>query len=136
VLTGGIVTANDKTYVTAAVILLPTRLTRELPPALQSERQLRNAAFGSPRSARAAASEPPIWPDVNVSRQTIYAIESGTYVPNTEVALHLARELEVTVDELFSLRAVSAHSADSITADIPRNVTMIRTRDQVVSVTA
>ena len=40
---------------------------------------------------------------VNVSRQTIYAIEAGTYVPNTEVALHLARELEVTVDELFSL---------------------------------
>ena len=28
---------------------------------------------------------------VNVSRQTIYAIEAGTYVPNTEVALHLAR---------------------------------------------
>ena len=37
---------------------------------------------------------------VNVSRQTIYAIEAGTYVPNTEVALNLARELEVTVDEL------------------------------------
>src|ERR1039457_5196225 len=31
---------------------------------------------------------------VGVSRQTIYAIEAGTYVPNTEVALHLARELE------------------------------------------
>src|SRR6202035_2094268 len=42
---------------------------------------------------------------VNVSRQTIYAIEAGTYVPNTEVALNLARELEVTVDELFSLQA-------------------------------
>ena len=40
---------------------------------------------------------------VDVSRQTIYAIEAGTYVPNTEVALNLARELEVTVDELFSL---------------------------------
>ena len=32
---------------------------------------------------------------VEVSRQTIYAIEAGTYVPNTEVALHLARELGV-----------------------------------------
>ena len=41
---------------------------------------------------------------VHVSRQTIYAIEAGTYVPNTEVALNLARELEVTVDELFSLQ--------------------------------
>src|SRR5260221_3274999 len=40
---------------------------------------------------------------VGISRQTIYAIEAGSYVPNTEVALHLARELEVTVEELFSL---------------------------------
>src|SRR5437868_6651788 len=38
-----------------------------------------------------------------VSRQTIYAIESGSYVPNTAVALRLARTLEVTVEELFSL---------------------------------
>ena len=34
---------------------------------------------------------------VSVSPQTIYAIEAGSYVPNTEVALNLARELEVTV---------------------------------------
>ncbi len=40
---------------------------------------------------------------INVSRPTIYAIEAGTYIPNTEVALHLARELEVTVEDLFSL---------------------------------
>lgn len=44
---------------------------------------------------------------VNVSRQTIYAIEAGTYVPNTEVALNLARQLEVPVDELFSLQEES-----------------------------
>jgi putative molybdopterin biosynthesis protein len=40
---------------------------------------------------------------VHVTRQTIYSIEAGTYVPNTRVALHLARELHVKVDELFSL---------------------------------
>jgi molybdate-binding protein/DNA-binding XRE family transcriptional regulator len=40
---------------------------------------------------------------VGVSRQTIHAIETGEYVPNTEVALRLAQELEVTVDQLFSL---------------------------------
>ncbi len=40
---------------------------------------------------------------VGVSRQTIYAIESGSYVPNTTVALRLARELEVSVEDLFSL---------------------------------
>jgi molybdate-binding protein/DNA-binding XRE family transcriptional regulator len=38
-----------------------------------------------------------------VSRQTIYAIEAGSFVPNTAVALRLARALETTVEELFSL---------------------------------
>lgn len=55
---------------------------------------------------------------VNVSRQTIYAIEAGTYVPNTEVALNLARELEVTVDELFSLHAGDVKSPDTIAAEV------------------
>lgn len=40
---------------------------------------------------------------VGVSRQTIYAIESGNYIPNTILALRLARELKVSVEELFSL---------------------------------
>src|SRR5579871_5323528 len=38
-----------------------------------------------------------------ISRQTIYAIESGSYVPNTAVALRLARALEAGVEDLFSL---------------------------------
>jgi len=38
-----------------------------------------------------------------VSRQTIYAMEAGTYIPNTAVALRLARALEVPVEELFTL---------------------------------
>ena len=37
------------------------------------------------------------------SRQTIYAIEGGAFVPNTTVALKLARALESTVEELFPL---------------------------------
>src|SRR3982750_4123217 len=55
---------------------------------------------------------------VNVSRQTIYAIEAGTYVPNTEVALNLARELEVTVDELFSLQSGDPKSPESLAAEV------------------
>ncbi len=55
---------------------------------------------------------------VHVSRQTIYAIEAGTYVPNTEVALNLARELEVTVDELFLLQEVSQKSPESLAAEL------------------
>ncbi len=38
-----------------------------------------------------------------VSRQTIYAIEAGTYVPNTAVALRLARALDTKVEDLFTL---------------------------------
>jgi len=55
---------------------------------------------------------------VHVSRQTIYAIEAGTYVPNTEVALSLARELEVTVDELFSLQPESRKPPEAIAAEL------------------
>jgi putative molybdopterin biosynthesis protein len=55
---------------------------------------------------------------VSVSRQTIYAIEVGTYVPNTELALHLARELEVTVDELFSLSSSVPNAPQSLVADV------------------
>ena len=38
-----------------------------------------------------------------VSRQTIYAIEAGTYIPNTAVALKLARALDTKVENLFKL---------------------------------
>jgi putative molybdopterin biosynthesis protein len=38
-----------------------------------------------------------------VSRQTIYAIEAGSYVPNTALALKLARILETKVEDLFRL---------------------------------
>jgi len=38
-----------------------------------------------------------------VSRQTIYAIEAGSYIPNTAVALQLARALEASVEEVFCL---------------------------------
>ena len=40
---------------------------------------------------------------VGVSRQTVYAMEAGDYVPNTTVALKLARVLQTTVEELFRL---------------------------------
>jgi molybdate-binding protein/DNA-binding XRE family transcriptional regulator len=40
---------------------------------------------------------------VGVSRQTIYAIEAGSYMPNTALALKLARVLESRVEELFAL---------------------------------
>ena len=39
-----------------------------------------------------------------VSRQTIYAMEAGTFIPNTAVALRLARALDTTVEDLFTLQ--------------------------------
>jgi molybdate-binding protein/DNA-binding XRE family transcriptional regulator len=53
-----------------------------------------------------------------VSRQTIYAIESGTYVPNTEVALNLARQLEVSVDDLFTLQEEPSGGAETLGAEM------------------
>jgi len=55
---------------------------------------------------------------VGVSRQTIYAIETGTYVPNTEVTLSLARELEVSVEELFSLASEMPKKPDSLSSEV------------------
>jgi molybdate-binding protein/DNA-binding XRE family transcriptional regulator len=55
---------------------------------------------------------------VGVSRQTIYAIEAGTYVPNTEVALNLARELEVPFEGLFSLQDESGESNEPLKVEM------------------
>ncbi len=43
-----------------------------------------------------------------ISRQTIYAIEDGSFVPNTVVALRLARALDVSVEDIFSLQEESS----------------------------
>lgn len=40
---------------------------------------------------------------VEVSRQTIISIERGDYAPSVYLALRLARTLNVTVEEIFSL---------------------------------
>jgi putative transcriptional regulator len=40
---------------------------------------------------------------IDVSRQTINAMEKGKYVPSTVLALKLARFFEKPVDEIFTL---------------------------------
>ena len=56
---------------------------------------------------------------VGVSRQTIYAIESGAFVPNTTVALQLAHALEVNVEDLFSISAnASDEPLGSVSAEL------------------
>jgi putative transcriptional regulator len=40
---------------------------------------------------------------IQVSRQTINAMEKGKYVPSTVLALKLARYFEIPVEEIFNL---------------------------------
>lgn len=40
---------------------------------------------------------------VGVTRKSINSIENGHFVPSTELALKMARELGCTVEELFQL---------------------------------
>jgi len=40
---------------------------------------------------------------IQVSRQTIHAIEKGKFVPSTILALKMARFFEIKVEELFIL---------------------------------
>jgi molybdate-binding protein/DNA-binding XRE family transcriptional regulator len=53
-----------------------------------------------------------------VSRQTIYAIEAGDYVPNTTLALQLAKILEVHVEDLFLLEGEPPAPAPPLTVDL------------------
>jgi molybdate-binding protein/DNA-binding XRE family transcriptional regulator len=53
---------------------------------------------------------------VGVSRQTIYAIEAGTYVPNTAVSLKLARALDVKVEEIFQIEPEASAPDDVVDA--------------------
>ena len=39
----------------------------------------------------------------DVSRQTIHSIEVSKYTPSVELALKLARELDVSVEDIFEL---------------------------------
>jgi molybdate-binding protein/DNA-binding XRE family transcriptional regulator len=53
-----------------------------------------------------------------VSRQTVYAMEAGDFVPNTAVALRLARALESSVEELFVLDDAPAQAPRTRRAEV------------------
>jgi molybdate-binding protein/DNA-binding XRE family transcriptional regulator len=79
---------------------------------------------------------------VGVSRQTIYAIEDGTFVPNTTISLQLSRALKVTVEEIFSIS--NDEASEPVTADllsaVPVNegqpVRLCRVKERLVAVPA
>ena len=51
---------------------------------------------------------------IGVSRQTVYAIEAGSYVPNTLVSLKLAQALDTTVEQLFELEPEGKQQEETI----------------------
>jgi len=53
---------------------------------------------------------------VGISRQTVYAIEAGQYIPNTTVSLKLARALDTTVEEIFLIEPEKPADDDVIDA--------------------
>lgn len=55
---------------------------------------------------------------VGISRQTVYAIETGAYVPNTSVSLRLARVLAASVEDIFQLEQEESPSIESAEAII------------------
>ncbi|HEY6390048.1 MAG TPA: substrate-binding domain-containing protein [Bryobacteraceae bacterium] len=55
---------------------------------------------------------------VGVSRQTVYAIEAGDYVPNTTLALQLAKILEVRVEDLFQLEGQAVELPPPVEVDL------------------
>jgi putative molybdopterin biosynthesis protein len=63
--------------------------------------------------------------EAGVSRPTIYAIEAGTYVPNTAVSLKLARILEAPVEEIFHIEPevnIPAEVAEATVLDDPESM--------------
>ena len=55
------------------------------------------------RRKRAGLTQAQLAGLVEVSRQTIIAIERGDYSPSVYLALRIARSLDTTVEELFPL---------------------------------
>lgn len=81
--------------------------------------------------------------EVGVSRQTIYAIEAGTYIPNTMVSLRMAKALEVTVEDIFQIvterdtlaRITEAIFLGDLEMTLPRNpLRLCNVNGQVIAV--
>ena len=61
-----------------------------------------------------------------VARQTIYAIESGAFVPNTSVALRLAHALDVPVEEIFQLEEKASPEPPIVEAELVDQKTALK----------
>lgn len=80
-----------------------------------------------------------------VRRQTIYAIESGSFSPNTAIALRLARALNAAVEEIFSIGDADSDTVtvqagllvpDARKTGVGELVRLCRIRERVLAVPA
>jgi putative transcriptional regulator len=55
-----------------------------------------------------------------ISRQSVYALENGQYVPSTAVALILAQSLQVSVEEIFFIAKKSARGRNEAESAEPK----------------
>ena len=73
---------------------------------------------------------------VGVKRQAIYDIESGRYLPNTEVALRMARHLGCRVEDLFSEEGRGVDRPVTMAegaGSVPSRVSLVRVRGRLVA---
>ena len=71
-----------------------------------------------------------------IGRQAVYDMESGRYVPNTVVALRLARVLECAVEDLFRMEDGSGEHAVTLTEGTGRpgtRLSVVRIDDRLVA---
>ena len=73
---------------------------------------------------------------VGIKRQAIYDIEAGRYVPNTLIALRLARELDCRVEDLFVLEVPGNGQSVTLaekTAFPDTRVSVVKIRDRLIA---
>jgi putative molybdopterin biosynthesis protein len=73
---------------------------------------------------------------VGVGRQAIYDMESGRYVPNTAVALRLARELGCIVEELFHMEGTQKKESIILTEQVDKpgaRLSVVRVNEHLVA---
>lgn len=75
---------------------------------------------------------------VGIKRQEVYDIEAGRYLPNTMVALRLAKHLECSVEDLFEIEFLSERESitlvDNDSSGCCGRVTAARVRGKLIGI--
>ena len=70
---------------------------------------------------------------LGIKRQAIYDIESGRYLPNTLIALRLAKILNVTVEDIFEEKLPETMSVEFVEEASPESrISIVKIRDKFV----